>query len=109
MVAFVRVRGNALTVLRVLRGVLRARNVTTVPKAEAAGHHRTGNTILKLVGTAAEIEAAREVALASVPNAGIEVFQRHDAWIPGGPIAARPERTEGVRPMRAVLLGLEER
>jgi hypothetical protein len=104
-VAFVRVRGDAISVRRALAGVLGADRVQSVHKKDAAGHARPGNAILKLEGTADEIEEAREVALASVSGAGIEVFQRHNVWIPGGPMA-RPTTEE--RPMKDLLANLEE-
>ena len=100
MIAFAYVHRDVPTVLSVLRA--HGMRVTTVKKADSAGWHRSGYTIAKLDGDAGAMEAALDAAM---QVGGVDVFQRHNVFMPGGPIAKAPAEE---RAMKDLLQDLEE-
>jgi len=100
MILFAHAHGDVRSVLSVLRAHVRAE---TVQQKDSAGWHKPHYTIVKLNGDEGEIDAA---LAAAQQVGGVAEFQRHNVFIPGGPIAKAPRAEE--RSMKNLLQDLEE-
>ena len=89
-IAFAYVSGDVRTVLSTLRGVLGFSGVENIKRGDAAGWWRMGSSIVKLDGVADDIDAAVEAAC-NVGVGAVTIFQRHDTFVPGGPVERKEE------------------